>query len=119
MKPAIFLDEETGKKPKKKQKKKRKKESIVINIIIIIIINLLVFYFLSTFSRTILTVVLLWILLVPVKPPSKLETSPPVMSVMSEDIDLQQGVSRLQTASADLWIFSINTISLEDTFSFA
>jgi hypothetical protein len=54
---------------------------------------------------------LLWILLVSVYPVSKLETFPPVTSVMSQDLALQQGASRLQTASANLWTFSINITS--------
>jgi hypothetical protein len=68
-------------------------------------------YFLLTLSRTKLTVVLLWILLVSVYPLSKLRTFPPLTSVMSQDLALQQGVSQLQTAYADLWTFSINILS--------
>jgi hypothetical protein len=68
-------------------------------------------YLLLTFSRTQLTVVLLWILLVSVYPLSKLECVPPLTSVMSQDLVLQQGASRLQTTSANLWTFSIIIIS--------
>jgi hypothetical protein len=59
------------------------------------------------FARTEFTVVLLWIQLVSVYPLSKLETSPPLTSVMSQELAVQQGASRLQT-SANLWTFSIN-----------
>jgi hypothetical protein len=54
----------------------------------------------------------LWTLLVSVYPLSKLETLSPVTSEMSQDLALQQGASRLQTASANLWTFSINITSL-------
>jgi hypothetical protein len=37
-----------------------------------------------------------------------IETFPPLTPVMFQDLSLQQGASRLQTASADLWTFSIN-----------
>jgi hypothetical protein len=82
--------------------------------------NILTLYFLLTFSRTKLTVVLLRILLVSVYSLRKWGNFPPLTSVMSQDFALQQGVSQLQTASADLWTFSINILSSqEDTFSFA
>jgi hypothetical protein len=44
-------------------------------------------------------------------PLGKLETSPPLKSVMSQDLALLQGASQLQTASANLWTFSINITS--------
>jgi hypothetical protein len=68
--------------------------------------KILALNFLLTFSRTKLTVVLLWILLVSVYPLSKLETCPPLRSVMS-----QRGASRLQTTSANLWTFPIKVTS--------
>jgi hypothetical protein len=55
-----------------------------------------------------LTVTLLWLLLVSVYPLSKLETTPPLTSVMSQDLALQQGASRLQTTSENLWRASID-----------
>jgi hypothetical protein len=71
-------------------------------------------YFLLTFSRTKLTIVLLWTLLVSVYPLRKLETFPPLMSVMSED-SLQQRASRLHT-STNPWTFSIHTSPLRIHF---
>jgi hypothetical protein len=68
-------------------------------------------YFLLTF-RTILTVVLLWILSVSVHPLSKLETFPLLTSVMSQALLLQQSASRLKITPANLWSFSINITSL-------
>jgi hypothetical protein len=68
-------------------------------------------YFLLMFSRIKLTVVLLWILLVFKYPLRKLEKFPPLRSVMSQDLALQQDSSRLQTTSANLWTFSINVTS--------
>jgi hypothetical protein len=65
-------------------------------------------YLLVTFSRTKVTVVLLWILLGSVYPLNKLETFPTLASVMCQDLALQQGASQLQTSSADLWTFSID-----------
>jgi hypothetical protein len=50
-------------------------------------------------------------MLVSVYPLSKLETFASLMSVMSQDLGLQQSASRLQTASAILWTFSINITS--------
>jgi hypothetical protein len=44
-------------------------------------------------------------------PLSKLEISQPSKSVMSQDLTLKQGASRLQTISANLWTFSINITS--------
>jgi hypothetical protein len=44
-------------------------------------------------------------------PLSKLETFPTLTSVMSEDLALQQGASRLQITSADLWKLAINITS--------
>jgi hypothetical protein len=41
-------------------------------------------------------------------PLSKLETLPPLTSVMSQDLPLRKGAPRLQT---DLWTFSINITS--------
>jgi hypothetical protein len=73
--------------------------------------KILTLYFLLTVSRTKLTVVLLWILLVSVYPLSRLEIFPPLTSVMSQDLALQQGASRLHT-SADPWTFSTNISSL-------
>jgi hypothetical protein len=72
--------------------------------------KILTLYFLLTFSRTKLTVVVLWILLVSVYPLSKLETFPLLTSVMSQDWALQQGASQLQT-STNLWTFPINITS--------
>jgi hypothetical protein len=66
---------------------------------------------LLTFSRTKLTVVLIWIHLVSVYPLSRLDTFPPLTSEMFQHLVLQQGASRLQTTSADLWTFSINITS--------
>jgi hypothetical protein len=70
--------------------------------------NLDTLFLINVSRRTKLILVLLWILLVSVYPLSKLETSPILMSVMSQDLALQQGASRLQTTSANLWTFSIN-----------
>jgi hypothetical protein len=64
--------------------------------------------FLLMFSRTKLTIVVLWILLVSMYPLSKLGTFPPLTSAMSQDLALRQGAPQMQTASADLWTFSIN-----------
>jgi hypothetical protein len=58
-----------------------------------------------------LTVVVLWILLGSVYQVSKLETFPPLTSVMSQDLALQQGASQLKTTSANLWTFPINITS--------
>jgi hypothetical protein len=66
--------------------------------------KILTLYFLLTLSRTKLTVVL-WTLLASMYPLSKLGTVPPLTSVMSQDLFLQQGASRLQT---NLWTFSVN-----------
>jgi hypothetical protein len=38
-------------------------------------------------------------------------TFPPLKSVMCQDLALQQGAQQLQTASADLWTFSVNITS--------
>jgi hypothetical protein len=65
---------------------------------------------LLTFSRTKLTVVLLWMLLVSVYPLCKLQTLPPLTSVTPQDSDLQQAASRLQTP-AHLSTCSINVTS--------
>jgi hypothetical protein len=63
------------------------------------------------FSRTKFTVFLFWTLLVSVYPLRKLETFPLLMSVMSQDLAIQHGASRLQTTSANLPTFSINITS--------
>jgi hypothetical protein len=42
---------------------------------------------------------------------SKLETFPPLTSVMSRDLARQQSASRLQTTTANLWTFSVNITS--------
>jgi hypothetical protein len=73
--------------------------------------KILTLYFLLTPSRTKLTVVPLWILLVSVYPLRELGTFSLLSSVMPQDLALQQGASQLQTASADLWTFSINISS--------
>jgi hypothetical protein len=73
--------------------------------------KILTLYFLLIFSRIKLTVVLLWIVFVSVYPLSKLETFVPLTSIMSQDLALQRGASRLQTASANLWTFSLNITS--------
>jgi hypothetical protein len=70
--------------------------------------KILTLYFLLTFPRTKLIAVLLWIMLVSVYPLSKLETFQPLTSIMSRDLARQQGASRLQTTSANLWAFSIH-----------
>jgi hypothetical protein len=61
--------------------------------------KMLTLYFILTFSRSKLSLVLLWLLLVSIYPWSKLETFPSLKSVMSRDFVLQQAVSRLQTTS--------------------
>jgi hypothetical protein len=71
--------------------------------------KILTLYFLLAFLRTELNVLLLWILLVSVYPLNKSETFQPLKSVMFQDLALQQGTSQLQTASADLWTFLVNT----------
>jgi hypothetical protein len=79
--------------------------------------KILTLYFLLTFSRTKLTVARLWILwtlLVSVYPLSKLKNFPPLPSVTSQDLALQQGASRLQTTSASLDVFNKYNITLED-----
>jgi hypothetical protein len=73
--------------------------------------KILTLYFLLKLSRIKLTVVLLRILLLSTYPLNKLETIPTLKSVVSQDLALQQVVSRLQTASADLWTVSINITS--------
>jgi hypothetical protein len=45
--------------------------------------------------------------LVCVYPLSESEAFPPLRSIMSQDLSLQQGASRMQT-TANLWVFSIN-----------
>jgi hypothetical protein len=67
--------------------------------------NILMLYFLSASSRTKLTVVLLWILLVSVYLLNKLGTFLPSASVIPQDLARQQDTSQLQTTSADLWTF--------------
>jgi hypothetical protein len=58
---------------------------------------MLTLYFLSTFSRRKLIVVLSWILLISMYPLSKIETIPPLKSVMSQDLALEQlGCKHLQ-----------------------
>jgi hypothetical protein len=42
---------------------------------------------------------------------SKLEIFPTLLSVMSQDLVLQRGASRLQTTSANLWTFPVNITS--------
>jgi hypothetical protein len=79
--------------------------------IILSALKILKLYSLLTFLITKLTVALLWILLVSVYPLSKLETFPPLRSVMCQDLALQQGASRLQTTSENLWAFSVNITS--------
>jgi hypothetical protein len=69
--------------------------------------KILTLHFLLMFSRTQLPVVLL----VSVYPLSILETFPTLTSIVSQNLALQQGASRLQTASADLWTFPINMTS--------
>jgi hypothetical protein len=71
----------------------------------------LTLYLLLTFSRTKLTVILLWIELVSVYPLNKLETFPPLTSVMSQDLALQQGASRLQTTPENFGRFQNITSS--------
>jgi hypothetical protein len=71
----------------------------------------LTLYFLLSSSRTKSTVDLSWLLLVSVYPLSKLDTFPLLMSVMCQELALQQGASQLQTTSASLWTFSINITS--------
>jgi hypothetical protein len=73
--------------------------------------KILTIYFSLIFSRTKLTVVLLRIQSVPLYAQNKLETFPPLTSVMSQDVALQHGASRLQTTTANLWTFSINVTS--------
>jgi hypothetical protein len=46
-----------------------------------------------------------------VYPLSKLDTCPPLTSVVAQDLDLQEGASRLQTTSANLWTFLTNITS--------
>jgi hypothetical protein len=41
-------------------------------------------------------------------PTKQIRDFPPLMSVMPQDLGLQQGASQLQTASENLWTFSIN-----------
>jgi hypothetical protein len=48
---------------------------------------------------------------VSVYPLNKLESFPSSKSVMSQRLALQQGSSRLQTPSEDLWAFSVNMTS--------
>jgi hypothetical protein len=80
--------------------------------------KILMLYLLLMFSRTKLIVGLLWILLVSVYPLSKLGTFPPLTSVMSQDLTLQQGASQLQRViCCSLDVFNKHTISLENTFS--
>jgi hypothetical protein len=73
--------------------------------------KILTLYFFVAFSRIKLTVVLLRMLLISIYPLSILETFPLSTSVMSQDLALEQGASRLQTTSANLWTFSINITS--------
>jgi hypothetical protein len=81
--------------------------------------NILMPYFLLTFSRTTLAVVLLWILLVSVYPLSKLETFPPLKSVMSQDFSLSaRCITAANNICKSLYIFNKHNISLEDAFSF-
>jgi hypothetical protein len=73
--------------------------------------------FFLTFSKKEL-IIMLYILLVSVYPLCKLGTFPPLASVMSQDLALQQGESQLQTASAELLdVFNKHIISLEDILS--
>jgi hypothetical protein len=70
--------------------------------------KILKLYSLLTFSRTTFSFVLLWIVLVSLYPLRKSETFVPLTSVMSQDLALHQGTSRLQMSSANLWTFAIN-----------
>jgi hypothetical protein len=73
-------------------------------------------YFLLTFPRTKLTVVLLWILLVSVYPLNKLGTFPPLTSVLSQDLALQQGMSAANSICRSPDVFNKHTISLRILF---
>jgi hypothetical protein len=69
-------------------------------------------FFLLLFPRTKSTVVLLLIPLVAMNPLSNLDTLPPFMSVMSQDLAFSRGVLQLlHTPSANLQTFLIDTLS--------
>lgn len=72
----------------------------------------LTLYFLSALSGRNFVAFLSWILLVPMYPLSKLETSPCLTSVVSQDIALHHGVTAANSICRSLVVFNKHTISL-------